>query len=83
MSFDEQELGELLRRLPPAPERLVEQAKELPLHFGDEPDADAGGGDQDDADAPRYDDDPTLPPPDYDPGGDAFDDDDPPDGEWG
>ena len=31
MSYDEERLGELLRRLPPAPEGWVRAAQELPL----------------------------------------------------
>ena len=30
MSYDEEKLGELLRRLPPAPQGWVEAAQELP-----------------------------------------------------
>jgi len=32
-SYDEEQLGELLSALPPAPERWVRAAKELPLAF--------------------------------------------------
>ena len=84
MSYDERQLGELLRLLPAVPDQLLARAKELPLHFGDEADADAGAEDRgDDADAPRFDEDDAAPPTEPHAGGDAFEEDDPPGGEWG
>jgi hypothetical protein len=84
VSYDERQLGELLRLLPAVPEHLLARAKELPQHFGDEADADAGGDDRDDeTDAPRFHEDDAAPPPETDAGGDAFQEDDRPDGELG
>lgn len=85
MSFDERQLGELLRMLRPVPDELIARAKELPLHFGEELGGDEDPGDDanaDTSDAPHYEDDPPLPD-DPDPDADVFGGDDSPDDGWG
>jgi hypothetical protein len=83
MTYDDRELGELLRLLPAAPEHLVARAKELPLHFGEDfGEEGAAGDDHEPGTAPHHDDEP-QPPFERDAGVDPFAEDDPPDGEWG
>jgi hypothetical protein len=85
VSYDERQLGELLRLLRPAPEALVERAKELPLHFDDVDDGwDDADDDGDSGGTPPYGDDspsPEHPDPDHD--NLLDDDDDSPGDEWG
>jgi hypothetical protein len=85
MSYDERDLGELLRMLPPAPQRLVSLVQELPQHFADEMDAVVGDDHDDDgSDTPTIDHHDDPPPHDIDVDPDQFDDDDSsPDDGWG
>jgi len=49
MRWADETLEELLRSLPPAPDRLVAHAKEVPAYFGaDPPDAEVDDGASDD-----------------------------------